>query len=39
MELIGEDKYGTLIFKHDGCRILQAMVKHGSMEQKKIIIS
>ena len=33
-----DDKYTQLIFKHDGCRILQAMIKHGSMEQKTEII-
>ena len=30
MTAIG-DKYSELIFKHDGCRILQALIKHGSM--------
>ena len=32
------DKYNELIFKHDGCRILQALIKHGSMAQKEKII-
>jgi len=34
-----EDKYEQLLFKHDGCRILQAMIKHGSMKQKTIVIT
>ena len=32
MDVLTDDKYDQLIFKHDGCRILQAMVKHGSMD-------
>lgn len=37
LKIIGKDqrKYA---FKHDGCRILQCMLKRGSMEQKKTII-
>ena len=34
-----EDKYEQLVFKHDGCRILQAMIKHGSMQQKTTVIT
>ena len=30
--------YQGLIYKHDGCRVLQQMIKHGSMEQKGTII-
>lgn len=30
--------YSLLIFKHDGCRVLQQMIKHGSLEQKSKII-
>ena len=37
MELIG-DKYSDLVYKHDGCRILQAMIKHGSCSQKSKIL-
>lgn len=29
MEMIG-DKFQDLIYKHDGCRIVQAIIKHGS---------
>ena len=36
MELIKD--YKGLIYKHDGCRVLQQMIKHGSMEQKGQII-
>lgn len=39
MDLLTDEKYGQLVFKHDGCRILQAMVKHGSMDQKKVVIT
>lgn len=39
MDILDDEAYGQLIFKHDGCRILQAMVKHGSMDQKRVIIS
>lgn len=31
-------KYEDLIFKHDGCRIVQQMIKHGSKDQKARII-
>ena len=37
MEII-KDKFESLIFKHDGCRILQALIKHGSKEHKNTII-
>ena len=29
MDMIG-DKYTELCFKHDGCRVLQALVKFGN---------
>jgi hypothetical protein len=32
------DKFKDLIFKHDGCRILQALIKHGSSSQKSHVI-
>ena len=32
------DKFEDLIYKHDGCRIVQAMIKHGSVKQKELII-
>ncbi len=37
LKIIGKDqrKYA---FKHDGCRIMQSMLKHGTVEQKKTII-
>ena len=35
--IIGNE-YRKFAFKHDGCRILQCMLKHGSKEQKKTII-
>ena len=31
-------KFEDLIFKHDGCRIVQQLIKHGSMKQKEAII-
>jgi len=37
MALIG-DKYNELIYKHDGCRIIQALIKHGSAEQKTHVL-
>lgn len=36
-QLIGTD-YRKFAFKHDGCRILQCMLKRGTVEQKKTII-
>lgn len=37
LEILGED-YRKFAFKHDGCRVLQSMLKHGSQEQKTKII-
>lgn len=37
MDLIKDD-YSGMIYKHDGCRILQQMIKHGSFSQKETII-
>ena len=37
IELI-KDKFTELIYKHDGCRIIQTMIKHGSIDQKTFII-
>lgn len=31
IDAIGE-KFSELIYKHDGCRIIQAMIKHGSIK-------
>lgn len=31
IDIIG-DKFKDLIYKHDGCRIMQALIKHGSRE-------
>jgi len=33
------DNYGDLLLKHDGCRILQAVVKYGTKEQKLKVIT
>jgi hypothetical protein len=39
IEMIGgADKFKELIFKHDGCRIVQALIKHGSMKQKEFVV-
>ena len=39
IEMIGDkDKFKELIFKHDGCRIVQALIKHGSMKQKEFVV-
>ena len=37
IELIG-DKFKELCFKHDGCRILQALLKYGHKEQRHLVI-
>ena len=37
VKLIGTN-FEDLIFKHDGCRIIQQLIKHGSMKQKEAII-
>ena len=37
IDLIGP-KFDELLFKHDGCRILQALLKYGNKEQKCKII-
>lgn len=37
IELIG-DKFVDLIYKHDGCRIVQALIKHGAKDQKIFVI-
>lgn len=37
IDIIG-DKFKDLIYKHDGCRIMQALIKHGSREQKIHVI-
>lgn len=42
--LVGEcleqinDKYSELCYKHDGCRVLQALVKFGNRPQRDILI-
>jgi pumilio family protein 6 len=33
MEMIG-DKYNELCYKHDGCRVLQSLVKFGNRPQR-----
>jgi hypothetical protein len=38
IEAIG-DKYAELCFKHDGCRILQALVKYGNKPQRIQVVS
>lgn len=37
IDIIG-DKFVDLIYKHDGCRIIQALIKHGSKDQKIHVI-
>ena len=37
IELIG-DKYKELCYKHDGCRVLQALIKHGNRPQRELIV-
>lgn len=37
IDIIG-DKYKDLIYKHDGCRIMQALIKHGSRDQKILVV-
>ena len=32
------DKYAELCYKHDGCRILQAMVKYGNRPQRILVV-
>lgn len=39
LDLLTDEKYAQLVFKHDGCRILQAMIKHGSIQHKTEIIT
>ena len=38
IELI-QDKYTELCFKHDGCRVLQALMKHGNRPQRELVVS
>jgi hypothetical protein len=35
--LIG-DKYKELCYKHDGCRVIQAMIKYGNRPQREQIV-
>ena len=35
--LIGS-KYSELCFKHDGCRVLQSLLKYGNREQRSTVI-
>ena len=37
MELIGT-KYSELVFKHDGCRVLQSLLKYGNRVQRIKVI-
>jgi len=37
LNVIAND-YKDIIFKHDGCRVLQCMIKHSNVEHKKKII-
>jgi hypothetical protein len=34
--LIGE-KFKELIYKHDGCRVIQALLKYGSVKQRDLL--
>jgi len=36
IEAIGE-KYQELCFKHDGCRVLQSLVKYGNRPQRELV--
>lgn len=36
IKLIGE-KYSELCFKHDGCRLLQALIKYGNKPQRTLV--
>mmetsp|Transcript_35480 Transcript_35480/g.41045 ORF Transcript_35480/g.41045 Transcript_35480/m.41045 type:complete len:277 (-) Transcript_35480:998-1828(-) len=38
LEILGED-FKKFAFKHDSCRVLQSMIKHGNVEQKTLIIA
>ena len=37
IKLVGE-KYAELSFKHDGCRVLQALLKYGNRPQRILVI-
>jgi hypothetical protein len=37
IDAIGKS-FPELIFKHDGCRIVQALIKHGSKAQKEFVV-
>ena len=37
IEMIG-DKYNELCYKHDGCRVLQALIKYGNKPQRILVI-
>ena len=37
IDAIGE-KYAELCYKHDGCRVLQALVKFGNRPQRILIV-
>lgn len=32
-------KYSELCYKHDGCRILQALVKYGNRPQRELVVT
>ena len=31
------DKYADLLYKHDGCRLLQALLKYGNRPQRQLV--
>lgn len=37
IDLIG-DKFKELCYKHDGCRVLQALLKYGTREQRNKVV-
>jgi len=37
MDMIG-DKYSELCYKHDGCRVLQALIKFGNRPQRSTLV-
>lgn len=33
-----KDKYHELCYKHDGCRVIQAMIKYGNRPQRELVV-
>jgi hypothetical protein len=32
------DKYNELVYKHDGCRVMQALIKFGNRPQRQFVV-